>query len=198
MRRTGPIRAALISLAGAGLGYVCVGRIRLAIVFAVLSISIMAAAGWTRLILHPLGTYIFAGCAILTVVVPILHSAFIAHRQRSIPRKTYNRWWIYLLWAAGSWLLIEAYLGLRADWFGFEPFRVPARSMVPTLDRGDYIMADTWHFDRADPEYGELVVFEAPDSAGVFYVKRLIGLPDDRVEIRDDVLYRNGRAIAEP
>lgn len=192
-----PIRAGLISLASAELGYVYVRRIRLAIVLAALSISIVAAAGWTRLILHPLGTYLFAGSALLIVLGPALHSALIASRKRSTPVKSYNRWWIYLLWAAGSWLLVEVYLGVRAHWFGCEPFRVPAGSMAPTLDKGDFVMADTWRFERVDPKYGDPVVFETPGSAGVLYVKRVIGLPGDRIEIRDDVLYRNDGSIEE-
>jgi len=66
-----------------------------------------------------------------------------------------------------------------------QPFLVSGTSMVPTFQNGDYVLTDelTYHF-RA-PERGEVVVFHDPQDWSTFFIKRVIGLPGDRVVIKD-------------
>ena len=197
MRKPGIVRAAIANVFGLGLGYVYLGRMRLAFVLFAAVLSLFAVAGWSRLILEPSAIYFIAGAALLTGLFPIVHCATIALREREAPTRRYNRWWFYVLWIAASWLLSNLLIQSRATLFGFEPFRIPATSMSPTIDQGDFIMTDTWHFDRVPPRHGDLVVFGLPHDPQIKYVKRIVGLPGDLIEIRDDVLYRNGEAIEE-
>lgn len=99
-----------------------------------------------------------------------------------------------LLFLAGMVFLRSAI----ADWYS-----VPSGSMYPTVMIGDRIIADRIAYDLkvpftdiviahiADPRRGDIVTFSSPDD-GTRLVKRLIGLPGDTVEMRDDVLYLNG------
>jgi signal peptidase I len=93
-----------------------------------------------------------------------------------------------------------------------EPFQIPSGSMVPTLAIGDYILVSKLSYGLrvpftnmeilplGEPERGEVIVFlYPPDLArGVKtdYVKRIVGLPGDTVEVREDVVYVNGVAQA--
>jgi signal peptidase I len=92
-------------------------------------------------------------------------------------------------------LLVVLFLGT----FVVRPFSISSISMIPTLHVGDTVLVDvaTYHF-RA-PRFGDIAIFMPPiPSRGLPYVKRVIGIPGDRIRIAEGVLYRNGDAVAEP
>ena len=198
MRQIGPVRAGLLNVLGLGLGYVYVGRIKFAIAFVAWVIGLIAIAGWSGLVFEPMALYALALVAFGAGLFVIVHCVTIALRQRTAVARAYNRWWFYVLWAVASWLISELVVSNRPVLFGYEPFRIPASSMAPTVENGDYVMADTWYFAEADPNYGDLVVFNLPGDVDIKYLKRVVGLPGDTIEIRDDVLIRNGDAVEEP
>jgi signal peptidase I len=94
---------------------------------------------------------------------------------------------------------------LRA--FVFEPFRIPSDSMMPTLLAGDFIIVNKYDYGLrlpvlntkflsiGEPERGDVVVFRYPLDPGVNYIKRLVGLPGDRVYVKDDRLFVNDQPI---
>ncbi|WP_456404295.1 signal peptidase I [Thiolapillus sp.] len=96
---------------------------------------------------------------------------------------------------------------LRA--FIVEPFRIPSGSMMPTLLVGDFILVNKFAYglrapvtktkliDIGDPERGDVVVFRYPRNPKLDYIKRLVGLPGDRIAYRNKVLYINGKAMPQ-
>lgn len=72
--------------------------------------------------------------------------------------------------------------------FFFAPVMVDGDSMEPTLTNGDYLLLNKF----SDIEQFDIVVFPPPDQEETQYVKRVIGLPGDTIEYREDVLYLNG------
>lgn len=91
--------------------------------------------------------------------------------------------------------------------FVFEPFRIPSGSMMPTLLQGDYIfvkkyayglrlpVTETEILETGAPERGDVVVFRLPEDPAINYIKRVIGLPGDRIEYVDHRLTVNGEAV---
>ena len=94
---------------------------------------------------------------------------------------------------------------LRA--FVFEPFHIPSGSMIPTLLVGDFIFVNKMSYGlripftdpgrvhklwERPPKRGDVVVFINPQHPDVDYVKRVVGLPGDHIDIRENVLYVNG------
>ncbi len=94
---------------------------------------------------------------------------------------------------------------LRA--FVFEPFHIPSGSMIPTLLVGDFIFVNKMSYGlripftdpakvhklwERPPRRGDVVVFINPHRPDTDYVKRVVGLPGDTIEVRDNVLYVNG------
>jgi signal peptidase I len=101
-----------------------------------------------------------------------------------------------------------AFIVLIVRAFIFEPFRIPSDSMMPTLLDGDFIVVNKYAYglrwpvvnkkflDIGSPQRGDVVVFRHPPHPNVNYIKRLVGLPGDRIEVRDDHLVINGQTIA--
>ncbi len=93
--------------------------------------------------------------------------------------------------------------------FIFEPFRIPSDSMMPTLLDGDFIIVSKYSYglrlpivdrkfvDTNVPQRGDIVVFRYPVDPRLNYIKRLVGLPGDRIEVRGDRLIVNGEAIPQ-
>jgi signal peptidase I len=89
----------------------------------------------------------------------------------------------------------------------YEPFRIPSGSMIPTLLIGDFILVEKFSFgfrvpftdikinQGLGPKYGDVVVFKYPKDPSVNYIKRVIGLPGDSVEIVNKNVYINGKML---
>lgn len=93
--------------------------------------------------------------------------------------------------------------------FLVEPFRIPSGSMMPTLLDGDFILVNKFAYgirlpvinqkvvDIGAPERGDVVVFRYPKEPSVDYIKRIVGLPGDRVTYRDKIVYINGEPMKQ-
>jgi len=92
--------------------------------------------------------------------------------------------------------------------FLFEPFRIPSGSMMPTLLVGDFIFVNKYEYglrlpvantkilEVGAPKRGDVIVFRLPQEPSVNYIKRLVGLPGDRVVYRGKRLWINGEPAA--
>ena len=156
-RRLSPGLAFLGGLVG--LGYLYVGRLGLAIAFTLAPQLFLLAAGWTRLLVDPIGWYVSVAAPVVLWLVQLVHPVTLAWSRPLAPAKPYNRWWCYVAWLAGVAILQSMALPERGTAFGYELFRNPAGSMSPTLEPGDVVVVDTWHYRDASPEFGDLVVY---------------------------------------
>ena len=97
----------------------------------------------------------------------------------------------------------------------FQPFTIPSASMEPTLLEGDYIIVSKFSYGYSrhsipfspplfkgrimerSPERGDIIVFKLPRDGRTDYIKRLIGLPGDRVQMRQGRLWVNGKEVID-
>ena len=75
---------------------------------------------------------------------------------------------------------------------------VQGQSMYPSLDTNNRIIVNLFIYHFHTPERGEIVIFKCPENESKDYIKRAIGLPGEEVEIRDSVVYIDGKALKEP
>ena len=98
--------------------------------------------------------------------------------------------------------------------FLFQPFNIPSGSMMPSLIVGDFVFAakyaygysryslpysPSWLSGRvfaSEPERGDVVVFRLPKDPNINYVKRVVGLPGDRIQMKQGQLFINERAVS--
>ncbi|WP_171016693.1 signal peptidase I [Pseudalkalibacillus caeni] len=80
--------------------------------------------------------------------------------------------------------------------FLFTNYIVHGESMMPTIQDGNRLIINKIGYNVGNPDRFDLIVFHANEEED--YIKRVIGLPGDTIEYRDDVLYINGKAVEEP
>src|SRR6185437_11820894 len=99
--------------------------------------------------------------------------------------------------------------GLFIITFMVQAFEIPSESMVNTLLVGDHVFVDRLSptskaayvgplIPYRDIRHGDIVVFLHPKEPGMYVVKRIIGIPGDRIHLHDGKVYRNGEELNEP
>jgi signal peptidase I len=111
-----------------------------------------------------------------------------------------------LFWALAFAMIIRV--------FAFEPFNIPSTSMVPNLLVGDFLFVSKYSYgysaksigyglfdfpgrvmNKATPQQGDVAVFKLPTDPSIDYIKRVIGMPGDRIQIREGRLYINDALV---
>jgi signal peptidase I len=118
----------------------------------------------------------------------------IASQQRRTPKNE----WIESAKTAGLGLLMA--VGVHT--FIAEVRYIPSGSMSPTLHEGDRVIVEKLSYHIRSPQRGEVVVFQAPPELKVQnldgdYIKRIVGLPGDRVQVQGGQVFVNGQALSE-
>lgn len=146
---------------------------------------------------------------LLTVLTGIgwaLDTLWLARKRRNLIGGKDKPGWL-IDFARSFFPVIFAVLVLRS--FLAEPFRIPSGSMIPTLLVGDFILVNKFTYGLRDPvfhqefikggrpERGDVVVFRWPRDPSVDFIKRIVGLPGDRIAYRDKVLYVNDQPHAQ-
>lgn len=120
---------------------------------------------------------------------------------------------------SGGWLesvktiLYAALIAIGIRTVAFEPFNIPSGSMIPTLLVGDYLFVSKFSYGYSRhsmpfspnlfegrifgslPRRGDVAVFKLPRDGTTDYIKRIIGLPGDRIQVRGGILHVNGQAV---
>jgi signal peptidase I len=110
-------------------------------------------------------------------------------------------------------MAFAAVIALVIRSFLFEPFNIPSSSMFPTLLVGDYLFVKKWSYGysrysfpldlirfpgrimEGDIVRGDVAVFRQPKRTGIDYIKRVIGLPGDKIQVKQGQLYLNGQPV---
>jgi signal peptidase I len=124
-------------------------------------------------------------------------------REEQRARLLKQPWWIE--YSVSFFPVILIVFLLRS--FLVEPFKIPSSSMVPTLLVGDFILVNKYAYGirlpvanrkivpLGEPSRGDVMVFRYPEDPSLDYIKRVVGLPGDRLEYRNKRLFINGRLV---
>lgn len=127
--------------------------------------------------------------------------AFVFSRNRAADAK--EPWWVE--YGASFFPVILLVFVLRS--FIVEPFKIPSGSMIPTLQIGDFILVNKFTYgirlpvinkkiiNLGEPQRGDVMVFRYPEDPSLDYIKRVIGIPGDKVAYQNKRLFINGQPL---
>jgi signal peptidase I len=197
--RRWPWLAVTLSVIMTGLGHIYCGKFAKGLVLTLLSgILIPIISGALSVSHSTIRIVVIITSLFISLVVwlfGIIDSWYTArHITDSYTLKDYNRWYVYIiLILMGTGGSIQIAFNLRANLV--EAFRVPVASNYPTIVPNDRIMANKLAYKTADPERGDLIVFINPENRRQNYIKRVVAVAGDTVEIKDGQLYVNDQKL---
>jgi signal peptidase I len=194
-----PLIAVILSLAATGLGQIYCGRIVRGLVMFLGSLLFAPAIVVAALL--PPATVVLVGLilALLTVlgvyVFAVVDAFRLARRGRDLFQSMdYHHPLVYALfilvgltYPAGALYFIRSSV--------FEAFAIPSASEVPTLLPGDRFLVNKTTYQRRFVRRGDEVVFRVSSEPGLNWVRRVIALPGDTVEVKDNEVFVNGRQL---
>ena len=96
--------------------------------------------------------------------------------------KSFFQFW----WEILKIVLLALVIVIPIRYFLFQPFLVKGQSMEPNFHDNDYLIIDEISYRIREPERGEVIVFKSPQNPSQRFIKRVIGLPGETIEIKDD------------
>jgi signal peptidase I len=204
MRQPRKWLAVLLSVFSPGLGHLYCGRF-LASVAIVVTLELASIPATISIQSAPLATLVVMVVFVLAYIVAVaMHAARVSEEPTEHLATKFRMAGAVLMFLVLSGVVGEALRDLRNQHLG-EPFRIPAASMLPTLQIGDHFYSDARAYHNAAPERGDIIIFKvARDGSAVFpadhrpdlptedFVKRVVGVPGDTVELNGATLTVNG------
>lgn len=186
--------AALLTIPLPGLGHLYCGKTKTTIIIFVMCLLVQVV---------PVYLFIFYKATVsilliipLFLILAIAHAIVVAVRSKaSFEPKAYMTWYFYLvIWAVVVFgVFVPSAILFKKN--VAEAFHMPSESMEPTVLKGDFMFADKWIYNNNRPERLDLIVFKYPKDGKTDYVKRVIGLPGETVEIDGNVIQINGEPL---
>lgn len=193
-----PWLAGLLSFLYLGLGQFYCGRPKRGILLAAVFFSFQI----------PLWLLFFIPLAKVNFVLPsavfcffyyfVIHDAVKLARKVNLSQETqpFSKWYFYVLFIGISYF---AQVNLSATTKGsfVQAFKIPTESMAPSFVIGDRIVVEKWFSEREGVSRGDVIVFPYPGDETRAFIKRVVGLPGEKLEIKKQQVFINGQAIDE-
>lgn len=186
--------APLLSLMMPGLGQFFAGKRKAAGTLYVFSVFLYGIL-WAGMYKHFFGLLMWLAALLIYCVVNIATAYKLGKKSTQRDLLAFQRLTVYVIAAAvhlALSLLILLRLGLP-----IKLYHIPTSSMAPALQIGDYFMIER-HADPDKLQRGDIVVFISPTNTNIAYVKRIVGLPGDVVEVSRARVWINGKPLSEP
>lgn len=196
MRRPRGWLAALMSLVLPGLGQLYGGQWRLALLLMLLGQALHPLLA-VLIVADALDFWIFVLCMIGSIALQLggaIHAFLLCRRKGMFAPPWWSRW--YSLLAAALLFFAVGVGGALLYEDPIKSFHIPANSMQPNVQEGDRLVA-IGLFGKP-VERGEIVIFQAEAAGGTDYVKRVVALAGDTIELRDKRLLVNDREVSGP
>jgi signal peptidase I len=203
--------AALLSFVNPGIGQLYNGTVgkALALLVGVTAVNLLVLWLMALLPVPPWNVPLFLGWWLLVHTVVAVHAAREARRLGDAPRTWHSRWYsLVIAWAVWSFVFVPGIVSAFRT-ACVQTFQVPTGAMDPTIAPGDYILANKAAYGvrlplmssvhgESVPARGDVIIFLFPEDRERMFIKRVIGLPGEEVEVREKTVYVDGRALAEP
>jgi signal peptidase I len=182
--------AALLSTVLPGSGQIYLGDRRKGIALLVLLAAVLVGF-WPLRLLRTYPGFCVLYCCWTAIFVYAPLSALVSRGPATKPT---SKLWL-ILFVPLSLVVTQLFGSAVTRASGFRSFQVPSTSMERTIQRGDYIVADSWYYSTRAPQRDDAIIFK---SNGTFFVKRVIAVAGDTIEGSDGSVRLNGQRLDEP
>jgi len=117
--------------------------------------------------------------------------------EENKPKVSGFRYWLDFTWEILKIVIISLAIIVPIRYFLIQPFFVKGASMEPNFLDGDYLIVDEISYRFETPRRGEVIIFRHPLEPSQFFIKRVVGLPGENVEVKDGKVYINGSELNE-
>ncbi len=195
-----PWLAALLTLLTRGLGHLYVGNPRRGLILCgIEQLCTVALVAIIIIVPNKLSLLFAVFGGIAYIAYCIFDAVSIAKKNKdNYELKKYNRWFVYIGYVIIMSVLVSTLVsaGIKANLV--ESFKIPSGAMIPTLLIGDRLLANKFIYKTTEPKRRDIIIFPYPDDPSRTFVKRLIAVEGDVVEIRNKKLFVNGKEQEEP
>jgi signal peptidase I len=192
-----PLTAFVLSFLTPGLGQLYNGQLKRAALLYFLGLFIVIFLSSAGLFFSFNGMVSGLAITLGYMIFVLIDASITARRLHIIRVKKYNRWYFYILI-----ILINAFLvnSLLAPFIipPIKAYKLPAASMTSTLMIGDRVIVNKKYYTNNNPKRGDVVIFPDPSDPSKDFIKRVIGLPGETIEIVEKKVYINGKPLEEP
>ena len=194
-----PWLAAILSLLGGPVGQVYVGRLRRSLFLWLVGFCLLPILAFCMigLSIGRFGLILLSLCAVGFPIYLSIDAFWLARKNRHAMLKRYQRWWVYVLlfvvFCLGNNVIAQL---IRS--FVAEAFVVPGRSMSPTIQPGDRLLVDKLWYSRNRIHRNDVVGFRSEGPGSPILIQRVVGLPGDTIEIKNERVFINGAECDDP
>ncbi len=196
LKKRKPILAFLLSLVTPGLGQIYNGQLKKGISYLVGFYLIYIVFSFLLLILYGMIIYLIVMIGVFFFIwIDAVRGAI---KVKAIELKSYNKWYIYLI----IFLLCNVAILPLLRWTFrnniARPYKIRSSTMAPALLVGDYLVADMRIYKSQKPQRGDIIIFEFPKDPSMDFIKRVIGMEGEEVEIVKNKIYINDKLLDDP
>jgi signal peptidase I len=135
---------------------------------------------------------------VLVLVTLSIDAGVLAKQQNNYELHIYNKWYVYIPLLLIMLFALNFVMSNRGLFLGFDNHRNASENMSPTLKTGDLIATDTRNYIQGIvPKRKDIITFQHPKEPSTIYVKRVIGLPGEKIYIKNGVVNINNKPITE-
>jgi signal peptidase I len=193
------ISAVLLSFFMIGLGQIACGRIKRGVSLYLLSQILSLAAVFIAIQPFPLVNIVAAGLIFISVFLfSIIDSVLIARNpNNSLKLKPLIGYSLLVIISIVNSFIMQPVTSKTIKDNYVQAFQIPTASMVPSLLLGDRILVNKTAYTHTGPKRGDIIVFDHPLNTSRTYVRRVVGIGGDTIEIQSNRLYINGEKYNE-
>jgi len=191
-----PFFSSFLSLLVPGLGQLYNGELNKAVIFYLAQFALFIPLFAISLQYTPRGLFIILLIVVLFYFFAMGEATLQSFIKKSVDLKPYNKWYVYVLIIIIANLIAGGFNTVfRQSLIGIKPFYLPSASNVPTLLVGDQVIVD---LRKKSPIKGTFIVFKFPDDPKKDYLKRVIAIENDSLEIKNKHVFVNNIMLNEP
>ncbi len=193
LKKRKPILALVLSLVTPGLGQIYNGQIKKGVSY--LAGLDLAYIALSFLLLRFDGLILYLLIMIGFILLILIDAVREAKRLEAIKLKSYNKWYIYLIVFLISNLAVVPLLRWSVRNNIAKAYKTPSSTMAPALLVGDHLMANMRIYKSHKPQRGDIIIFEFPKDPSKEFIKRVIAIEGEKVELVNDKIYINDKLL---